>query len=308
MLTNEKKLLISKLVRRYAKKVISASLVVAATTFLAANIKPLEEPDIEPSLVAGVNRITPTLPAPTYNILGNNNIAVATGSFDNVRTIRDSSYSDKIEEDIEIVVETPVVEQTVAVQPEVKAELVVAKEVATPVQPKVEQVIEQPTVEVVPEEPTNAEVTQPEPEIVPEEPAAPTGIPTCEAEVTDYAAIPFINSKYEFEVFCAYIYAEAGNQSDYCQALIADTPLNMMDHPDKYPQNLMEVIQDSNRFSTWPYMIKNAIGNVPQRTRDIAVRELYNRTDYNVMCYRTKHYHGFGTPYCHVGAVWFSTL
>lgn len=100
--------------------------------------------------------------------------------------------------------------------------------------------------------------------------------------------------------------AEAGGESEYGQRLVIDTVLNRL-LTDGFPKTVYDVINQPNQYSPV------SSGRIWNRVlRDDLVRlveeECIKRTNKEVLFFRTKYYHSFGTPMFQVGAHYFSTL
>lgn len=100
--------------------------------------------------------------------------------------------------------------------------------------------------------------------------------------------------------------AEAGGESEYGQRLVIDTVLNRLTM-DGFPKTVYDVINQPNQYSPV------SSGRIWNRTlREDLVKlveeECMNRTNKDVLFFRTKYYHTFGTPMFQVGAHYFSTL
>lgn len=100
--------------------------------------------------------------------------------------------------------------------------------------------------------------------------------------------------------------AEAGGESEYGQRLVIDTILNRLT-TDGFPKTVYGVINQPNQYSPV------SSGRIWNRTlRDDLVQlvkeECMERTNKDVLFFRTDYYHDFGTPMFQVGAHYFSTL
>lgn len=97
--------------------------------------------------------------------------------------------------------------------------------------------------------------------------------------------------------------AEAGNQSALGKRLVCDVILNRYDNGDY--TCLEEVINESGQFSV---VSDGRIHTVKptQETYDIIMEELTNKTNTEVLHFRTEHYHDFGTPLFVEGDHYFS--
>ena len=95
------------------------------------------------------------------------------------------------------------------------------------------------------------------------------------------------------EYLACCVEAEAGNQSELGKRLVCDTVLNRFDSG-KY-ETLYDVINEDNQYSV---VSNGSILSVTpsEETYRIVAEELDNRTNTEVLYFRTKHYHTFGTP------------
>lgn len=98
--------------------------------------------------------------------------------------------------------------------------------------------------------------------------------------------------------------AEAEGEPEYGIRLVIDTMLNRVDSED-FPDTVKDVIYQKGQFSCVWDGRANKVG-VEDYIRNLVIEEIENRTDSNVMFFRTKHY-GYGTPYMKVGHHYFST-
>ena len=91
--------------------------------------------------------------------------------------------------------------------------------------------------------------------------------------------------------------AEAGNQCDYGKKLVADTILNRLDSDD-FPDTIVDVLQQKNQY---------ADGIIASdETIRIVMDEYVNRTNYDVLYFRTERYHSFAENFHKVGDHYFS--
>lgn len=89
------------------------------------------------------------------------------------------------------------------------------------------------------------------------------------------------------------VQAEAEDQSELGKRLVCDTVLNRFDSG-KY-ETLYDVINEENQYS----VVEDGRIHEAEPTEDIyriVNEELIHRTDTEVLYFRTKHYHTFGTP------------
>lgn len=97
----------------------------------------------------------------------------------------------------------------------------------------------------------------------------------------------------DIEYLAQCIEAEAGNQSYMGKVYVLDCILNRMDYYqyDSYS----DCINDKGQFAC---VSNGSIYNMipSDETYAIIEQELQSRTDYDIMYFRTAHYHTFGTP------------
>lgn len=108
----------------------------------------------------------------------------------------------------------------------------------------------------------------------------------------------------EIDLIAQITMAEAEGQSDYVKRLIISTILNRVDH-EKYPDTVKGVIFQKHQFSP----ITNGRFNrcyPTDHNRQLVMEEMNNRTNDDVMYFRTGHYHKYGTPLVKAGPVYFS--
>ncbi len=121
----------------------------------------------------------------------------------------------------------------------------------------------------------------------------------------DYDIDLYIEAASEEELLYRLVEAEGGNQAERCKQLICDCVLNMRDSA-SYPETIKGCIFNDGSFDVTKdgsMFIKT-----PQENTVLCVdTELVSRLSYEVMYFRTKHYHGFGHPMENVGIVYFST-
>lgn len=101
----------------------------------------------------------------------------------------------------------------------------------------------------------------------------------------------------EIDLLCRCVYAEAGNQGEIGQRLVAAVVLNRVEK-EGFPDTITGVITSPNQFvwSSWSTLeVQNSV-----------LKELQERTNSEVLYFRTGHYHNFGTPIMQHGAHFFS--
>lgn len=100
--------------------------------------------------------------------------------------------------------------------------------------------------------------------------------------------------------------AEANNQEELGKRLVIDTVLNRLDS-DRYPNTVREVIYQKNQFAPiWDGNFENCYPS--EENINLVKEELTNRTDSEVIFFRTKRYSDYGTPKFKVGDHYFSKL
>ena len=101
------------------------------------------------------------------------------------------------------------------------------------------------------------------------------------------------------------IEAEAGTEDLDGKRLVADCIYNMMDAPE-YPDTATEVILRKGTFSV---VSNGSIWRVTPSEDSYAAAqmEVENRISWEIMYFRTGHYHSFGTPWGKWGNHYFST-
>lgn len=127
-------------------------------------------------------------------------------------------------------------------------------------------------------------------------------VPEITQEPQESYVIDFTES--EFNLMCVVVEAEAGNCSEDCRQLIADTIINRVS---EYG-SLTEVIYAPSQFTcVWDGGIQRC--SIPsESTVRICEQELKQVAYPSVWFFRTKHYFkGLGTPFCEIDNVYFST-
>ena len=145
---------------------------------------------------------------------------------------------------------------------------------------------------VVEETKTEAEMVVSEPETIPE----PQPIEKPEISM----------SKEDMELIAWMTMAEAEGESEYGQRLVIDTILNRVDSS-TFPDSVYGVLYQPYQFSS----IKDGrFGRcyVKEELYDLVVEEVQNRTNHDVIFFRTGHYSEYGTPLFKEGAHYFNSL
>lgn len=108
----------------------------------------------------------------------------------------------------------------------------------------------------------------------------------------------------EIELIALCVMAEAEGECEYGQRLVIDVILNRVDDP-HFPDTIYDVIYQKNQFAGM-YGDRITRCYVKDELVQLVREELENRTDYDVVFFRTGHYHSYGVPMFQVGAHYFS--
>ncbi len=108
----------------------------------------------------------------------------------------------------------------------------------------------------------------------------------------------------EVELIALLTMAEAEGESEYGQRLVIDTVLNRVDS-EHFPNTVHDVVYQKNQYSS---MTGERVTRcwVKEELCELVRSELKERTDYDVVFFRTKHYHSYGVPLFQVGSHYFS--
>lgn len=112
----------------------------------------------------------------------------------------------------------------------------------------------------------------------------------------------------ELEEAALAVQAEAGNQDDLGKRYVADVVFNRVDDPD-FPDNIHDVIYQSNpvQFAiTVDGAIERAGYTVDEKTFQLVLDEYFNRSEEEIIYFRTDHYSECGTPAFKHGDHYFS--
>lgn len=113
----------------------------------------------------------------------------------------------------------------------------------------------------------------------------------CEVRAYDY-------SPEEMVMIGKVVQHEAGNQSDLGIRLVIDTIMNRVESP-KFPNTVKDVLGQKGQYcdpKKYP----------PKWMYAIIAQEMYNRTNNEVLWYKTKDYHKYGVPIIQEGDHYFS--
>lgn len=108
----------------------------------------------------------------------------------------------------------------------------------------------------------------------------------------------------EIDILALTVMAEAESEPEYGQRLVIDTVLNRVDDK-RFPDNIRDVVYQKSQYTGVTGSRVNKC-YVRDDFRELVIEELANRTNYEVLYFRTKHYHNFGTPLFQVGGHYFS--
>ena len=115
--------------------------------------------------------------------------------------------------------------------------------------------------------------------------------------------LPFTQE--EIELIALVTMAEAEGECEYGQRLVIDTILNRVDNS-HFPDTVYDVIYQENQFSSmWNGRVDRCY--VKDEIVDLVKEELKNRTDYEVIFFRTERYSDFGVPMFQVEHHYFSS-
>lgn len=109
----------------------------------------------------------------------------------------------------------------------------------------------------------------------------------------------------EIELLALCVMAEAEGECEYGQRLVIDVVLNRVDNP-HFPDTIYDVIYQKNQFAGM-YGDRIARCYVKDELVHLVEEELENRTNEDVVFFRTGYYHSYGVPMFQVGAHYFSS-
>lgn len=104
---------------------------------------------------------------------------------------------------------------------------------------------------------------------------------------------------YEIALMAKVVRAEAGNQDDVGKRLVVDCILNRLDS-DNFPNTIKGVIEQKNQFESYPWYT--------QDDWDAVADEIVDRTDDEIVFFRTDRYSTHGEPAYQYGDHYFSTM
>lgn len=104
---------------------------------------------------------------------------------------------------------------------------------------------------------------------------------------------------YEIALMAKVVRAEAGNQDNVGKRLIVDVILNRVDSP-LFPNTVEEVVEQENQFSMYQWYTIDDLNAVTD--------EIVDRTDKEILFFRTGNYHNIGEPAYQYGDHYFNTI
>ena len=113
-------------------------------------------------------------------------------------------------------------------------------------------------------------------------------------------------SKDDMKLIAQMTMAEAEGESEYGKRLVIDTILNRVDSS-TFPDTVYDVLYQPYQFSS----IKDgrfARCHVKKELYELVVEEVHNRTNYDVIFFRTGHYSKYGTPLFKEDSHYFNSL
>ena len=113
-------------------------------------------------------------------------------------------------------------------------------------------------------------------------------------------------SKDDMKLIAQMTMAEAEGESEYGQRLVIDTILTRVDSS-TFPDTVYDVLYQPYQFSS----IKDgrfARCHVKKELYELVVEEVHNRTNYDVIFFRTGHYSKYGTPLFKEDSHYFNSL
>jgi len=104
---------------------------------------------------------------------------------------------------------------------------------------------------------------------------------------------------YEISLMAKVVHAEAGNQDNVGKRLIADVIMNRIDSP-LFPDTVEEVVEQKNQFAIYEWYTIDDLNAVTD--------EIVDRTDKEILFFKTGSYHNIGEPAYKYGDHYFSTI
>lgn len=112
-------------------------------------------------------------------------------------------------------------------------------------------------------------------------------------------------NKEEIELIALVTMAEAEGECEYGQRLVIDTILNRVDDP-HFPSTIHDVVYQKNQFSSmWNGRVDRCY--VKEELVTLVKEELRNRSNYEVVFFRTEKYSSYGVPMFQVERHYFSS-
>lgn len=108
-----------------------------------------------------------------------------------------------------------------------------------------------------------------------------------------------IYDDYEIALMAKVVRAEAGNQDNVGKRLIVDVILNRVDSQ-LFPNTVKEVVEQENQFAIYQWYTIDDLNAVTD--------EIVDRTDKDILFFRTGDYHNIGEPAYQYGDHYFSTI
>ena len=109
----------------------------------------------------------------------------------------------------------------------------------------------------------------------------------------------------DVELIAKVTWLESGGECEKTQRLVIDSILNRYDSK-YFPDTIRKVVYQKNQYSVVSYSKFNSV-TPRERIYELIEEELRNRTNDEVLYFRTNHYHRFGTPLFSIDNVYFST-
>ena len=183
----------------------------------------------------------------------------------------------------------------------------VEETIAPPIEYVAETDIIRVVTPVIPKEVLNSKLEKIPVEKTVETMSKPEAVEKPEPEKTFNVGPPAITmSKEDMELIAQMTMAEAEGESEYGQRLVIDTILNRVDSS-TFPDTVYDVLYQPYQFSS----IKDgrfARCHVKKELYELVVEEVHNRTNYDVIFFRTGHYSKYGTPLFKEDSHYFNSL